>query len=190
MRILIFSFANFLLPTLAFASTWLIDPGNSRVQFKFHPLLVSSMEGVFHKFSGMATLNDKDVTRSRIKVSIDTSSIDTGTAALDEKLRGDSFLNVARYPKMTFESKKIARNGPNKLKITGNLELRGVTREVVLDVKRPSAAMKDRNGKMRRTISAATRISRKAFGLNLNPVLGAGFKDEIDISLNVELVTR
>ncbi|HTP64670.1 MAG TPA: YceI family protein [Geobacteraceae bacterium] len=183
-------FAILLIVTLASTSIWLIDPGKSRVQFKMHPLLVSSMGGVFHKFNGMAMLDDKDITRSRIKVNIDTSSIDTGTSKLDEELRSDSFLNVTRYPTMTFESKKITRDGPDNLKVAGNLKLHGVTRVVVLDVKRPGTATKDRYGKMRRTVSAAARISRKDFGLTLNPVLGAGLHDEIDIDMDVELVRK
>ncbi len=190
MRIFVASFAILLLPTLAYASTWLIDSSNSRVQFKAHPLLVSSMKGIFHKFSGMAMLNERDITQSRIKVNIDASSVDTGTATLNEKLRGDGFLDVARYPTATFESRKIARDGTNNLKVTGNLNLHGVTREVVLDVKGPGAATKDGHGKMRRTVLAVGKINRKDFGLKLNPILGAGLDDDIDLSFDVALVKR
>ena len=190
MRSFLAGFTILFLPSFAFASTWLIDPDNSRVRFKVHPILVSPLEGVFHKMRGVAILNEKDITQSRIKVSVDASSVDTGTAQLDETLRSDSFLDVAHNPTVTFESRKITRNGPNKLKVNGNLKLHGVTREVMLDVKGPSAATKDRHGKMRRTASAVACLSRKAFGLTLNPLLTAGLGDEIDFLFDVEFVKK
>jgi len=181
--------AILLCPSLVSAATWLIDVDRSRVRFKVsHPL--STVEGEFHKFSGVVELHEKEITRSKLSVIIDTASVDTGTKALDEELCSDNFLNVRRYPAMTFVAKKITHNGVNKLKVTGDLSIRGVTREAVLDAKRPSVPTRGRYGKMRCSASAATRISRKAFGLNWDSLLATGLGDDIDISLDIELVGK
>jgi len=188
-RLLLVIAAILLCPSIASAATWLIDADRSKVRFKVsHPL--STVEGGFHKFSGVVELHEKEITRSKLSVIIDTASVATGTKALDEELCSDNFLNVRRYPTMTFEAKKITHNGVNKLKVTGNLSIRGVTRETVLDAKRPSIPTRDRYGKMRCSTSAATRISRKAFGLNWDSLLTTGLGDDIDISLDIELVGK
>jgi len=181
--------AILLCPSLVSAATWLIDADRSRVRFKVsHPL--STVEGEFHKFSGMLELHEKEILRSKLSVIIDTASVDTGTKALDEELCSDNFLNVRRYPTMTFEAKKITQHGANKLKVTGDLNIRGVTRVVVLDAKRPSVPTRDQYGKMRCSASAATRISRKAFGLNWDSFLTRGLSDDIDISLDIEFIGK
>lgn len=182
-----------LLPTLASASTWQIDPDHSNIQFKVRHLMVSNVKGVFHKFKGSAEIDDKDVTRSKVSVTIDTTSVDTGVAKRDEDLRSDHFFDVAKYPAMTFVSKKIVKNGADNLRMTGDLTIHGVTREVVLDVEGPSAEMKDPWGGIRRGASASTRINRKDFGLTWNKVLETGgvmVGDDVAISLEVELVRK
>jgi len=181
--------AILLCPSLVSAATWLIDADKSKVRFKVsHPL--STVEGGFHKFSGVVELHEKEISRSKLSIIIVTDSVDTGKRALDDELCSDNFLNVRRYPTITFEAKKITHNGVNKLKVTGDLSIRGVTREVVLDAKRPSVPTRDQQGKMRRSASAATRISRKAFGLNWDSLLTTGLGDDIDISLDIELVSK
>lgn len=181
--------AILLCPSLVAASTWLIDADRSRVRFEVSHLL-SSVAGEFHKFNGKVELHEKEITRSQLSVSIDTASVATGTKALDEELRSDTLLNVRRYPTITFKATKITPNGVDRLKVTGDLSIHAVTREVVLDVKSPSAPTRDRYGKMRRNAAAVTRISRKAFGLNWNSMLTTGLGDDIDISLDIELVGK
>ena len=179
----------FLCPSLASASTWLIDADRSKVHFEVsHPL--SSVTGEFHKFDGVLELHEKKITRSRFSAVIHTASVDTGIKALDEELCSDDFLNVRRYPTMTFKTKKITQNGEQRLKITGDLRIQDVTRKVVLDAQVPSAPARDRLGKMRRSTSAATRISRKDFGLNWNSMMTTGLGDDIDIRLDIELVEK
>lgn len=182
-----------LLPTLASASTWQIDPDHSNIQFKVRHLMVSNVKGVFHKFRGAAEIDDKDVTRSTVSVTIDTTSVDTGVTKRDEDLRSDHFFDVAKYPAMTFVSKKIVKNGADNLRMTGDLTIHGVTREVVLDVEGPSAEMKDPWGGIRRGASASTRINRKDFGLTWNKALETGgvmVGDDVAISLEVEFVRK
>lgn len=178
-----------LCPSFAAASTWQIDSDNSRVQFAVSHLL-STVEGSFRKFSGVVELNDQEITRSRLSVIIDAASVSTGTKALDEELCSDRFLNVRRYPTITFVARNITRSGVNTLKVSGDLKIHGVTREVVLDVKGPSVPARDRYGKMRRSASAVTRISRKAFGLDWSSMMATGVGDDIDISLAIELVGK
>lgn len=185
--------ALLLLPTLASASTWQIDPDHTNIQFKVRHLMVSNVKGVFHKFSGMVELDDQDISRSKVTIAIDTASVDTGVAKRDEDLRSDHFFDVAKYPTMMFASRKVDKIGADNLKVTGDLTIHGITREVVLDVEGPSAAIKDPWGGMRRGASAATKINRKDFGLTWNKVLETGgvvVGDDIAINLEVELVKK
>jgi polyisoprenoid-binding protein YceI len=185
--------ALLLLPALASASTWQIDPDHTNIQFKVRHLMVSNVKGVFHKFSGVVEVDDKDMTRSKVTIAIDTASVDTGVAKRDEDLRSDHFFDVVKYPTMTFASRKVEKIGADNLKVTGDLTIHGITREVVLDVEGPSAAIKDPWGGMRRGASAATKINRKDFGLIWNKVLETGgvvVGEDVTINLEVELVKK
>ena len=185
--------ALLLLPALSPAATWQIDPDHSNIQFKVRHLMVSNVKGVFHKVSGLVEIDDQDISRSKVTTVIDTASVDTGVAKRDEDLRSANFFDVVRYPTMTFVSKKVAKNGPDSLKVTGDLTIHGITREVVLDVDGPTPAVRDPWGGTRRGATAATRINRKDFGLTYNKVLETGgvvVGDEIAISLEVELVRK
>lgn len=181
------------LPVFAFASTWNIDPEHSNVGFKVRHLMVSNVKGSFDKYAGTVDINDKDITKSKVEVSIDTSSINTNVQKRDEHLRSADFFDVAKFPAMTFVSKKVAKAGKDKLKVTGDLTLHGVTKEVVLDVEGPSNESKDPWGNIRRGASASTKINRKDFGLVWNKALetgGVAVGDEITISLEIEMIKK
>jgi polyisoprenoid-binding protein YceI len=183
--------ALLLLPVLAFGSTWNIDPDHSSTGFKVRHLMVSNVKGTFGKVQGVVNVDAQDITRSSVSVAIDTASIDTGVAKRDTHLRSPEFLDVAKFPTMTFVSTKVAKNGVNKLKITGNLTLHGVTRPVVLDVEGPSQESKDPRGNIRRGASASTKIDRKDFGLTWNKALETGgvvVGDEVAIEIEVEMI--
>lgn len=180
-----------LVPALAFSATWTIDPEHSHIQFSVRHLMVSNVKGVFGKVQGTVDIDDKNITKSSVKVSIETESINTGVAKRDTHLRSADFFDVARFPTMTFVSKKVAQAGKDKLQVTGDLTIHGVTREVVLDVDGPSAETKDPWGSIRRGASATTKINRKDFGLNWNKALETGgvvVGDEVTINLEVELI--
>ena len=182
-----------LVPVLATAATWTIDPEHSSVGFKVRHLMVSNVKGVFEKFSGTVDIDDKDITKSKVEVTIDTNSINTNVQKRDEHLRSADFFDVAKYPAMTFASKKVARAGKDKLKVTGDLTLHGVTREVVLSVDGPTKESKDPWGNIRRGASATAKINRKDFGLTWNKVLetgGVAVGDEVIINLEVELIKK
>jgi polyisoprenoid-binding protein YceI len=177
-------------PTLSFAATWNIDSDHSSAGFKVRHLMVSNVKGNFTKIQGTVHIDDQDITKSSVNVTIDTASIDTGVAKRDAHLRSPDFLDVAKYPTMTFVSTKVAKGGSG-LKVTGNLTLHGVTRPVVLDVEGPVPETKDPMGNMRRGASATTKIDRKDYGLTWNKMLEAGgvaVGEEVQISLEVELI--
>jgi len=181
------------LPALASASTWSIDPDHSNVGFKVRHLMVSNVKGNFEKHSGILDLNDKDITKSKVEVTIDTNSINTNVQKRDEHLRSADFFDVAKYPTMTFVSKKVAKAGKDKLKITGDLTLHGVTRQVVLDVDELSKESKDPWGNIRRGTTATAKINRKDFGLVYNAALetgGVAVGEEVTITLEIEMIRK
>ena len=179
-----------MLPTLSFASTWNIDASHSSVGFKVRHLMVSNVKGVFGKVQGVVNIDDQDITRSTASVKIDTTSVDTGVAKRDAHLRSGEFLDVAKFPTMTFVSVSVVKSGEGRLKVTGDLTLHGVKRTVVLDVEGPSRVAKDPMGNLRRGASAETRISRKDYGIIWNKALETGgvlVGDEVSISIEIEM---
>ena len=183
--------ATFTLPVLAMASTWKIDPDHSNIGFKVRHLMVSNVRGNFEKHSGTVNIDDRDITKSKVEISIDAASINTNVAKRDAHLRSADFFDVAKYPTITFVSRKVARAGADKLRVTGDLTIHGVTREVVLDVDGPTRESKDPWGNIRRGASASTTINRKDFGLTWNKALETGgvlVGDDITITLEIEMV--
>lgn len=181
------------LPALALGATWQIDPEHSHVGFKVRHLMISNVKGEFAKYQGTVEIDDQDITRSRVNVTIDTASIDTGVAKRDDHLRSPDFFDVATHPTMTFVSKKVAKVGEGQLKVTGDLTIRGVTKEATLAVENLSGPVKDPWGNFRRGASATAKINRKEFGLAWNKALEAGgvaVGDEVTITLEVEMIRK
>jgi polyisoprenoid-binding protein YceI len=179
------------LPAMSTAATWNIDPDHSNVGFKIRHLMVSNVKGSFEKHSGTVELDEKDITKSKVEVSIETASINTNVQKRDEHLRSADFFDVAKYPAMTFVSKKVAKAGKDKLKVTGDLTLHGITKEVVLNVDGPSKESKDPWGNIRKGASATATINRKDFGLTWNKALETGgvvVGDEVNIIIEIELI--
>jgi polyisoprenoid-binding protein YceI len=179
------------LPVLASAATWNIDPDHSSVGFKVRHLMVSNVRGSFDKHTGVVDINDKDITKSKVQVTIDTASINTNVQKRDEHLRSADFFDVAKYPTMTFVSKKVAKDGKGKLKVTGDLTLHGITKEVVLNVEGPTKESKDPWGNIRSGATASTKINRKDFGLVWNKALetgGVAVGEEVAINLEIEMI--
>lgn len=181
------------LPMSALAATWTIDPDHSNIGFKVRHLMVSNVKGSFLKHSGTVEINDKDISKSRVDVSIDTNSINTNVQKRDDHLRSADFFDVAKYPTMTFVSKKVATAGKDRLNVTGDLTLHGITREVVLDVEGPTKESKDPWGNIRRGATATTTINRKDFGLVWNAVLetgGVAVGEDVTITLEIEMIKK
>ena len=190
---IIITAALFLFPTIAAASTWQIDPVHTNIQFSVRHMMISNVKGVFHRFTGAFEIDDKDITKSKASSVIEVNSIDTGIEKRDEDLRSANFFDVAKYPTMTFVSKKFTRIGANKFKMTGDLTIHGITREVALDMDGLESVVKDPWGNMRRGVTLATKINRKDFGLTYNKVLETGgvvVGDEVTINIEVEMIKK
>jgi polyisoprenoid-binding protein YceI len=180
-------------PLAASADTWQIDPVHTTVEFTVRHMMISNVRGLFTKVAGTITAKDSDPASVKVEATIDTSSIDTRSADRDADLKSANFLDVAKYPTMTFKSKKIEPAGPGKWKMVGDLTLHGVTKEVTLDVQGPTAPIKDPWGNTRAGASAATKINRKDFGLTWNKALetgGAVVGEEVTVSIDVEAVKK
>ena len=179
-------------PAVASASTWSVDASHSNVGFKVRHMMVSNTRGQFDKFEGTVELNDKDITKSKVNVSIDAASVNTENKKRDDHLRSPDFFNVAKFPKLTFVSTKVQKAGSG-LKVTGNLTIHGVTKSVVLEVEEITNAVKDPWGMTRRGLTASTKINRKDFGLGWNKALETGgvvVGEEVKISLEIELIKK
>ena len=180
-------------PELVLAAPWQFDPAHTGVHFKVRHLMVSSVRGDFEKVTGKIVYDEADVTKSSADITIDAASINTRVAKRDEDLRSPNFLDVAKYPTITFKSKRVDRVGNGTLKMTGDLTIHGVTKEVVLDVEGPTPAIKDPWGNIRVGGQATTKISRKDFGLVWNKTLDTGgvvVGDEVEITIDVEIFRK
>jgi len=131
------------LPAAAASSTWQIDPAHSSAQFAVRHLGLSTVRGAFSKLSGTMQLDDQDITKSTIEVTIDVNTVDTREPDRDKDLRSERFFDVAHFPTMTFKSRKVEQAAPGKLRVTGDLTIHGTTKEVVLDVDGLTAPAKD-----------------------------------------------
>jgi polyisoprenoid-binding protein YceI len=180
-------------PAAAATSTWQIDPNHSAAQFAVRHLAISTVRGAFTKVNGTVQLDDKDLSKSSVDVTIETASVDTRVAARDKDLRSDHFFDVEKYPTITFKSTKVEQAEPGKLKVTGDLTIHGVTKQVVLDVEGPTGAVKDPWGNQRAAVSATTKINRQDYGMKWNNVMDGGglvVGDDVSITLDVEMTQK
>lgn len=173
-------------------STWLIDPAHSSANFSVKHMMIAKVHGGFEKVSGTLQYDPSDITQASIEASIDAASINTREAQRDGHLKSADFFDVEKYPTLNFKSKKVEKDGED-LKVTGDLTIHGVTKEVVLEVEGPTAEMKDPYGNIKIGISATTKIKRKDFGLTWNAALEAGgvlVGDDVAISLDIQFAKK
>jgi polyisoprenoid-binding protein YceI len=181
------------LPAAAATTNWQIDPQHSSAQFSVRHMAISTVRGAFNKVTGTIALDDKDITKSTVDVTIDATTVDTHEPNRDSDIRSDKFFDVAHYPSITFKSKKVEQVAPGKLKVTGDLTIRGTTKEVVLDVEGPTAPIKDTWGNQRSAANATTKINRQDFGVKWNATLDNGgvvVSDEVSINIDVEMIHK
>jgi polyisoprenoid-binding protein YceI len=173
-------------------STWNVDPNHTHSSFTIRHLVITNVRGEFGKTTGAIVLDEKDVTKSTVEAAIETATIDTRVPDRDKHLRSPDFFDVAKYPSMTFKSTKVEKAGEGKLKVTGNLTIKNVTKPVVLDVTGPTKEIKDPWGNVRRGVSAVTKINRQEFGLTWSKTIEAGpvVGDEVTIEIEAELLKQ
>ncbi len=137
---------NFSVALPSFAQTWTIDPHHSNAQFAVRHMMVSTVRGEFSKLSGTVLFDGKDISKSSVDITIDASSISPRVEDRDNHLKSADFFEVAKFPTIPFTSKKATAAGDGRFSLVGDLTIRGVTREVTLDVEGPSPAIKDQRG--------------------------------------------
>jgi len=173
-------------------ATWTVDKAHSNVDFRVKHLVVSTVRGHFREFEATLELDEERPENSRVTATIDVASIDTNAEERDNHLRSDDFFNADDYPKITFESTRVNRTGERGFKLTGNLTIRDVTREVELDGEF-EGRIRDPWGGERVAFSASTEISRKEFNVRWNQALEAGgmvVSDTARINLYIEAVQQ
>jgi len=171
-------------------TNWNIDSAHSGINFSIRHMVVSKVRGRFGKFAGNLDLDDADLTKSTLTVTIDASSIDTGVGQRDDHLRAPDFFGVEQFPELRFRSKRIERLGKDAYRVIGDLTIRDATREVALDVEYGGQG-KDPWGNERVAFSAKAVIDRADFGLKWNQVLEAGgvlVREKVQTELDVQAV--
>ena len=170
---------------IAEPETWQIDPNHTASQFSVRHLGISTVRGQFEKTSGTVVFDPSDPAKTSIDATIDATTFNSRVQMRDNDVRSPHFLDVAKYPAITFKSTHTEVAGAGTFKITGDLTIHGVTKQVVLEVEAPSQPIQDPMGKgLRMGANATTKINRNDFGITTMPgIVG----DEIQIELDVEL---
>ena len=182
-----------LVPGLAFATTWKIDPAHSSAGFSVSHMVIAEVDGNFGKTEGTVVINEKNLSKSSVEATIDASTIDTREPKRDAHLKSADFFDVEKFPTITFKSTKVQKAGKDKFKVTGDLTLHGVTKPVVLEVAAPSKVIQDPWGNTKRGAKATTVINRRDFGLTWDNKLQDGSAvvgDEVTVTLNLELAKQ
>jgi len=171
-------------------TTYKIDPAHSTAQFVIRHMMITNVRGSFSGLQGTVVYDPENHSTSSADVTIDTNTLSTGDPTRDGHVKSAEFLEVEKYPTITFESKSVTKTGDG-LKVTGDLTIHGETREVTLNVDGPSEEQKDPWGNLRIGASATTKIKRSDFGLSWNAALETGgilLGDDLKIELEVSLI--
>jgi len=168
--------------------TYQIDSKHSALRFKVRHMMIASVGGEFNSVSGTVDFDPAKPEQSKIDASVDVNSLHTGDPQRDGHIKGADFFDVATFPTATFKSSKVATAGSG-YKVTGNLTLHGVTKEVTLNVDAVSPEITDPWNLLRRGLSAAGTINRKDFGMDWNAAVGGGvmLSDDIQITMDLEM---
>lgn len=171
---------------------WEIDPVHSEVGFAVRHMMVSMVRGRFSEVSGYIDFDPADLTTGTVEVDVQVASIDTRAEQRDNHLRSPDFFDAANHPTMTFKSKRVEAAGGDRYRVIGDLTIRGVTREVVLDTEY-YGVNPDPWGGIRAGFSATTSLNRFDYGLNWNAAIEAGgvvVSDTVKVSLEIEAVRK
>ena len=169
--------------------SWQLDPGHTYIGFTGRHLMVATVRGEFEKFHGTVEFDEQDLTRSKVDIQIEAASVNTRNAQRDEHFRSADFFDVEHSPYITFKSKRVIMQDAHHGQLVGDLTIRNITREVVLDGEYSGVSQTPWN-----TYSAGFslrgKVNRKDWGLNWNMVLAGGglvASDEITLAIDLEL---
>jgi polyisoprenoid-binding protein YceI len=170
--------------------TYTLDPAHTRIGFVARHAMVTKVRGAFNEFEGTGTLDGTNPANSRVQVTIDTASIDTRNAQRDEHLRGNDFLAMQEYPKITFASTGVRQAGETTFEVTGDLTIKGVTNSVTIPFEFEGAA-KDPFGNERVGLEGSVTINRKDYGVTWNAALEGGgvlVSDKVTLEFEVSAI--
>ncbi|MFQ3567255.1 MAG: YceI family protein [Aggregatilineales bacterium] len=174
-------------------TTWLIDPAHSQVSFSARHMMVTTVRGSFKSLSGTIEFDPANPAAAQVDVTIEAASIDTGVADRDNHLRSPDFLDTASFPTITFKSTRVEPQGSDRARIYGDLTIRGVTREVVIEAELLGQGKDPFTGSTKAGFAGRTTINREDWGLTWNIALEAGgvlVSKEIKIELDVQAVEQ
>lgn len=172
--------------------TWQIDYSHSHIYFTARHMMISKVRGRFSQWEGVIEFDEQNPKNTTVNVTVDVSSINTRDEQRDGHLRSPDFLNVGEFPQMTFKSNRVVMEGANEGKLYGDLTIRGVTKEVVLDVEYAGQA-KSPWGTISAGFSAKGSLNRKDWGLTWNQALETGgvlVGEKVEIEVELELVKQ
>lgn len=170
-------------------ATYQLDPVHSSVGFSVKHMMIAKVHGTFEKLSGKLVFDRNDITKASAEATIEAASINTREPQRDTHLRSPDFFDVEKFPLVTFKSTAVTGTSDGDLKVTGDLTIRGITKQVTLDVDGPTDELKDPYGNLKIGLSAVAKIKRKDFGLTWNAALEAGgvlVGDDITITLDLQ----
>ena len=173
---------------MAQTSTWVPDKNHSEVDFSILHMSLSKVHGRFGNIGGSIVMNEADITKSTVNVTIDVTTVDTGVTARDNDLKSTNFFDVAQFPTATFVSSSVSKSGSG-LTITGNLTLHGVTKPVILNVNGPTGPVPGMDKKPHEGFEATTTISRTAFGVAAK-MPSAVVGDEVQLTIDLDLAKQ
>lgn len=176
--------------TTATQTLWKIDPTHSEVQFKVKHLVISTVTGSFKSYDGQIEADDEDFENAQATFTADIDSITTNNEDRDNHLKSNDFFNAEEYPQLRFESKNFEKVGEGKYKVTGDMTIRDVTKEVTLNVVH-GGTVTDPYGQTKAGFEVTGSINRKEFGLTWSAVTEAGnvvVGDEVKLQLNVQFI--
>ncbi|MCE6992495.1 YceI family protein [Dyadobacter sp. CY323] len=171
---------------------WNIDPLHSEVQFKVKHLVISTVTGSFKSFSGSAITESDEFTNAEIELTIDVDSVDTGQPGRDEHLRNGDFFETETYPQFQFKSTSFTKIKGDLYKLTGNLTIKGITKEVELEAEY-GGTERDPWGNTKVGFEVTGTIDRKDFNVTFNSLTetgGLALGENIKILANVQLAKQ
>lgn len=172
--------------------SWQVDGAHSAVNLTVRHMVISKVHGKFTRWNAKLEVDTADLARSSVEVEIEAASIDTGVADRDNHLRSPDFLDAQKYPTLRYRSRRVEALSKDRLRVVGDLTIRDVTREVVLDVEYGGQG-KDPWGNQRVGFSATASLNRKDYGLTWNQALETGgvlVADRVDVAIELEAIRQ